>query len=174
METGAIGARGVNVRRVVVAVGREGNENAIIPNLHMVAKHVPVHLRVHAIATLTSVQVGWTHFGFKSSVIFQKEKNVEFFPPIFFSYIWNVRREYKMLFRQFLSDRAIFCLASKVIPDFIGCPLFLSVIGPKEIAPTGQSDAKLAQNKTFLYFRQFICFYFDLSLALKDIFLSSE
>ena len=58
METGAIGARGVNVRRVVVAVGREGNENAIIPNLHMVAKHVPVHLRVHAIATLMSVQVG--------------------------------------------------------------------------------------------------------------------
>ena len=56
-----------------------------------------------------------------------------------------------------------------MIPDFIGCPLFLSVIGPKEIAPTGQSDAKLAQDKTFLYFRQFICFYFDLSLALKDI-----
>ena len=57
METGGIGARGMIVRRVVVVANRQGNENAIIPSLHMVVKHVLVTQGNHVIVTPGSVQV---------------------------------------------------------------------------------------------------------------------
>ena len=79
-----------------------------------------------------------------------------------------------------LQFRAIFHRLSKVIWDCVGFTFWLPVIGCENWRhPLNQSDAKRKAITTwspafFPRFRQFSCSYFDFSLALQGISLSSD
>ena len=75
--------------------------------------------------------------------------------------------------------RAIFNWVTKVIGNFLGFALHRSVIGPETRATFSTIRCKIKTNydviaRVFPRFRQFGCLYFEFSLALKVIFLSSD